>query len=121
MMRKIKASSNLIHVLAVYNIFSSVSISIVSALYVPQFDKIFKEVGGELPVVTQLILYSYRWLWLGAVFSGAVWFIHKRHLLSKHVSLGILACLALCITIYASIMPSAHQKPLFDVFDLMSK
>ena len=94
-----------------------VAVSIVVNLVMPTFQEIFDDLGTSLPLATQFILYTYRWIWLGAVLSGIVWVCVHQHMLSEFWARGILFGIAICVVVYAPLGFAALYLPMFEVMD----
>lgn len=79
--------------------FSSITVTLLSLWIVPQFQSLSIDISP--PLVTQFIFYSYRWIWLGAVLSGMVWFLAHRRLISHGWAWGVLSSIEIGIIAYA--------------------
>ena len=83
--------------------------------FIPIYQEISNELGASLPLATQLFLYTYRWLWLGAVFSGIVWLCSRRHILSNFWSRGILYSILILVAAYVPLGLMAMYLPIFEL------
>jgi type II secretory pathway component PulF len=77
---------------------------------VPRFEEAYQAFGGDLPLATRLLVWSYRWWWLGIALPAVVWLLWPRS------SRGVAALLAstllfllLCLGgIWACYLPYFH-------------
>ncbi len=102
---------------AVFSLFFSA----LTAVIVPKYQSIYVDLrkGVELPVLTQLIIHSYRWLWLVALLSGIVWFLTYQQILSQRRALNILKAIATCTLVYLALCFFGLYLPLLASFDTL--
>ena len=85
--------------------------------FMPVFQEIFDELGMSPPLATQFILYTYRWIWLGALLSGVIWFCVRRHMLSEFWARATLLGIAIGVVVYVPLGFAALYLPMFEVMD----
>ena len=83
----------------------------------PEFQAIFDDLGTTVPLATQFILCSYRWIWLGAVLSVIIWSCVDRHMLSRSWSRAILFGIVIGVVIYVPSAIFAMYLPMLKVMD----
>jgi hypothetical protein len=112
-----ESKSSIISVLAILVAAMSITSCIGFSTLVQPFQGIFKQLGAEIPFPTGLILLSYPWLWLGAVFSGATWWFHRQRRLSKSWAVGILSSIAISTVTYLVVGTYLLYLTMFNIFD----
>jgi hypothetical protein len=110
-----------VDVLTIVVTFLSLFFSALAVFMVPQFQTIYVDLAIDLSlyVPTQLLIHTYRWLWLGAVLSGTVWFLNHQQILSEHRSLNLLNSIAICSIVYVVLGLYALYLPLFRLYDAL--
>jgi apolipoprotein N-acyltransferase len=89
------------------------------SVYVQSMQSLFKQLGGELPFPTKLIVLGSSWMWLGAVCSGMTWWAYRQRRLSKPWSLGILIGIAIFTIVYVVLGSILLYLRMFAIFDMM--
>ncbi|MBD2122598.1 hypothetical protein [Trichocoleus sp. FACHB-262] len=94
---------------------SSTAVALLALWLVPQFQSI--AIGMSIPLITQFVFYSYRWIWLGAVLSGVVWFLAYRRWISWGWAWGVLSSIELCTVAYAVLALLALHSLMFNMLE----
>jgi type II secretory pathway component PulF len=97
----------------------SIAVSIGFSIFAQSFQSIFKQLGGELPLITHLIFLSSPWLWLGSVLSILVWFFYRRQVIPRSWSLVVLSGVIIYTIAYVPVGIFAMYQPMFKIFDLV--
>jgi hypothetical protein len=83
------------------------------------FQGLFKQLGGDLPLISQLFFLSCPWLWLGAVLSILVWFLYRQKVITRSWSLAIVSGVIVCTIVVIPLGLFAMYQPMFKIFELV--
>jgi hypothetical protein len=97
----------------------SIAVSIGFSLVLQGFQGLFKQLGGDLPLDTQLFLLSCPWLWLGAVLSILIWLLYRRKVIPCSWALTLLSIVIICTIAVIPLGLFAMYQPMFKIFELV--